>query len=257
MTTTMAESSHPTYPHPTIQEAICEIIFQPGDDHPWSALTPLKFFYAVQDEFPKVESQTASTISIQFGSSETPQPVNVNTGVLRYYHASRPLLLQLSEDRIAINCVGNYPGWEQMRKDIQGAWETLVKVANPEKVIRIGVRYINRIERRSENETLGNWLIPTEYIPKVVLSSFPGFLSQTQVRTDQTNRLSITIGEEIAPSNSLGVFLFDIDRISERKISSDLELLLKEVDRLHEDVWSIFEKAKGVRLEKLLQGELL
>lgn len=40
----MVTEGHPSYPHPTIQEAICEIIFDMPQDKPWSPLLFGEYF---------------------------------------------------------------------------------------------------------------------------------------------------------------------------------------------------------------------
>ena len=93
----MTKSDHPTYPNPTIQEAICEIIFRPQGGT-WNPLSFGQFFDQVKAEFPFIEAAPLPTFSIQIGGtlnrhvSSPPSPQ-----ILRYRHQSRPLLLQLSD----------------------------------------------------------------------------------------------------------------------------------------------------------------
>ncbi len=56
---------------------------------------------------------------------------------------------------------------------------------------------------------------------------------------------------------SIGHFLFDINRGIEKKISAEADSLTTIIRKLHQDVWNIFSKAKGQKLEQLLKGEIL
>ena len=245
------------YQSPTIQEALCEVSFRPQNDHPWTALTPLKFYQTIQSDFPNVEEVPNSVLQIKIGADEAASSaVPKFSTLLRFRHASRPLMLQLSENRIIVNCLGNYQGWVRMREDIQYAWQKISAVSHPSVVTRIGLRYINRIEREFERQTLGEWLTPTEYVPRAALSSLPGFTSQLHVRVDATNRISVILGEPETAKNLLPPFIFDIDRISEEEMSSEGDLLLERIDAMHQEIRNIFFNAKGAKLEKLLRGEL-
>jgi uncharacterized protein (TIGR04255 family) len=253
----MTYGDHPSFPNPTIQEAVCEIIFRPQGGA-WNPLIFGQFFERVKTEFPYIETVPIPLFQVNpLGLAGPVQLPSAQRQMLRYRHVSRPVLLQLTENRIVVICVGNYPGWRQMRSDIESAWENIAAVARPEVIIRTGIRYINRIERRTAAETLGNWLLPTDYIPRMVLDSLPGFILQVQARTDETSRTSVTVGENESESGSLSAFIFDIDRISERQISPDVPALIAEAERLHADAWSVFATAMGPKLRKLLEGELL
>lgn len=254
----MTPDSHPSFPNPTIQEAVCELFFRPQIGA-WNPLIFGQFFDLVKADFPYIETVPVPLVQIQ--SSGPSGPAHLASmplpQIIRYRHASRPLLIQLSENRIVVNCVGNYPGWSQMRSDIESAWEKITTIIQPEAIVRVGIRYINRIERRSGTETLGDWLQPTDYIPQAVLASLPGFILQIQAKTDETSRTSVTVGENESGPGSLAAFILDIDRIAEREIMPDVSSLFQAMDRLHEDVWNVFAAATGPRLRRLLEGELL
>ena len=249
----MPSSGHPSYPNPIIQEAICEIAFRLQDNVLWDPRWSGDFFVAVKEEFPNLQSiPTQPLFSFQIGPSALPpQPINV----FRFGHASRPVLLQLSDNRIVVNVLPKYSGWEQVSNDIQYAWERIINVINPVAITRIGLRYINRIERSAPGETLGKWLVATDYVPQGVLDSLSGaLLSQVQAKLDDNNRIAVVVGELDTPPNANGAFIFDIDRTLEREIAPDAATLLAETSRLHDDVWKSFSSARGERLEKLLKG---
>jgi uncharacterized protein (TIGR04255 family) len=253
----MTSSTHPSYPNPTIQEAICEIHFRLQEGASWNANWYGEFFKRVEKEFPTLQPVAPSAFRIHIGPGrEVPVP-QAAPQVMRYQHTARPLLLQLSEGRIVVNTLPRYAGWAQMSKDIAYAWENTCELINPSNVTRIGLRYINRIERSTADEKLEAWLVPNEYIPSKALASEPGFFVRVQVRLDNSNRINITVADEEPPPESYGGFVIDIDRICEQEISTDSNHLLDEANQLHEDVWEVFRSAKGERLEKLLQGDLL
>src|SRR5579871_4720900 len=186
----MTESAHPTYRNPTIQEALCEITFRPQEG-PGNVLAFSLFFDQVKAEFPVIEAVPVPMFVVQVGpggaqqvpsSRPTPQ-------ILRYRHQSRPVLLQLAENRIIVNMIGSYPGWPEFKTDIEYAWKKIIEVIHPAAIIGIDLRYINRIERSTPDETLGEWLVPTEYVPGAILDSQPGFLSSVLARPNKAHRI--------------------------------------------------------------------
>lgn len=70
---------------------------------------------------------------------------------------------------------------------------------------------------------------------------------------DAENRLIITLGDlQAGTDEQYGAIIFDIDRIAEREVPTEQEVLIQEMDRLHADVWSAFSSTKGKKLEVLL-----
>ncbi len=252
----MSPIGHFSYSNPTVQEAICEIVFALEEGTSWNPLWFGEFFKQVQTEFSSF--QPVSLMGLQIGFGNAPQTnIPLPSQVVRYIHPSRPALLQLSDRSLVITSLAVYPGWDVVSKDIEYALDKLKAVVNPAKVLRIGLRYINRIERSASNETLGAWFVSTDYIPKGILNSLPGFISLVQMRIDKLNRLNVTIGEQEATPSAETAFILDIDRTMEGELPLDTARVLEETVRLHNDIWEVFNSAKTDKLERLLNGELV
>jgi|GEM_PF-1486091 uncharacterized protein (TIGR04255 family) len=259
----MENNKHPQYPNPTIVEAICEIHFHFEDNQKWSPLWIGEYYKLVQEEFGVIEPITLMNLPNQLLISSDGQPIYAPQfiQVTRYRHKNRQGYIQLAEGRISVHAESPYPGWEQMQKDLMFAWKHFVNLSHPLSISRIGMRYINRIERSKPNETLEAWLTPTDYIPKAVLQSLSHGMSSTQRQIDSCNRLRVNLSEQIqlpeqTPSES-SAFIFDIDHIFEGNLQTNEDVVVHELERLHGSVWQTFSDAKGPRLERLLQGELV
>ena len=255
----MQVDAHPQYPNPIIQEAVCQIGFHLKEGTEWNSLWFGKFFDAVKVEFPNLQPFGApDTINISMVGSSRP---NVNqtpaTQVMRYV-SERSTIIQLSDSSVTINVLPKYAGWNQMSEDIRYAWSKVMDVVKPHEISSIGLRYINRFEREKSDETLRDWIVPTDYVPQAILNSLPRrVLSHVQAQIDLDNAIKVVVGEVISETDSLNAFVFDIDRIFKRDSAPDLELVARETLRLHDDIWEVFKNAKGEKLEKLLNGELV
>ncbi|MFN8495728.1 MAG: TIGR04255 family protein [Caldilineaceae bacterium] len=249
----MTNNNHPSYPLPTIQEVVCEIRFRL--DTNWNIALYGEYFKKIEDLFPTFEP-VAVPIFIEITNS-TDAPSLAVPLAMRYRHINRNLLVQLSENRIAVNILPIYPGWNQVMQDIVYIWGKLCEIVTPAEITRIGLRYINGIERGTKNETLSRWLRPNDYIPSTVLKSSSGFAAQILTYLDEQNRLQVRLTDQLSGTDGLGKFLFDIDRIIEKRMGIDLDSLLGNVTHLHQDVWDVFQSAKSEDLERLLKGELI
>jgi uncharacterized protein (TIGR04255 family) len=253
----MIADPHPTYPNPTIQEAICEIQFRLKGEISWNPSWYGDFYKAVEERFPVILPISTPQFRFEISQSASPTPVLMIPQVMRYQAHAGNLLLQVSEGRIVVNVLPDYPGWVHVREYIEYAWNKIRKVVDPRIVTRMTIRYINRIERREPDEKLGVWLVANEFVPSAVLSSQANFISRVEVRLNTQDSMSVTVSDrEVSPEGE-GAFILDIEHTTEHEISVDTELLLQEVTRLHESVWEVFQSTKSARLEQLLQGEIL
>lgn len=251
-----AVTQHPSYPSPTIVEALCEVHFVLSPEKPWRASLPGEFFKVIQDEYPEMEPLQNVGLQFEMGPEGLGQRVLPPRQQVRFRHATRQLLLQLAEDTLTINVLAPYPGWDTMVRDVLQAWQKAAGVLSPSAVTQVGLRYINRIETTSTEDRPGDWIKASDYIAPVVLNSAPGFLSRVEVRLNVQDSIIVTLGDQPSgPSGGHGAIIFDIDRVSQQNLAPQKDGLEQEINRLHEDVWQVFNSAKSDRLELLLKGK--
>lgn len=243
---------HPTYPNPTIVEALCEVHFRPLGG--WRGSLFGEFFKRVQNQYPEMEPVSEIGLQLEHGPNGIAQRILLPRR-MRFKHSERGLELQLGENVLTVNVLAPYPGWERMRRDVSDVWCQASEVLEPVAITRIGLRYINRIPLATHDERLQGWVSPGDHIPPSVLDSGPGVLLKVQTTLDAANRLIVTLTDPASEAGNAdrGIVL-DIDRIVEREVSPATDALEAEMSRLHDDVWEVFASAKGQQLEKLLQG---
>ena len=247
---------HPTYPNPIIQEAVCEIRFSLPDGVEWKPALLGEMFKHIQPDFPDLEPVMQRGVEFQMGTDGAGQLVWPRQQLMRYKHSSRNLMLHLSKDILTVNVLPEYEGWVKMSDDIKYAWSVVYEVINPACVTRIGLRYIDRIERTYPDELPGEWLASSDYVPESILKSLPGFLLRSETRIDPHNRVIVTLGDPGDGSGQSGnAIILDIDCIIEKEIEVDLDAIMSETTQLHDHVWSVFHASMTPRLERRLQGK--
>src|SRR5205807_2020702 len=97
-------NDHPTYPNPTVTEAICDIRFRLPSSREWKPSFAGDLFKRIQNEFPDLE-----VISLETGLGERP--------IARFKHKTRSLFLQFYQNSLTINTLPPYQGWQTMRHD--------------------------------------------------------------------------------------------------------------------------------------------
>jgi uncharacterized protein (TIGR04255 family) len=251
----MSVKDHPTYPNPTIVEALCEIHFQLPEGTEWDSSLFGEVFNQIQSNYPILEPVAGLRLQLPKGQDRKEQRFFPAEQRMRYKHKSQTKLIQLSQDIMTLNELPKYPGWKVMKNDILDAWANVSKVIKPDAISRIGLRYIDKIARTKKNEKPGEWFKASEYIPKSVLESLPEFLSRIETRTSENNKIIITLGEfmsETVPEEG-PPFVFDVDTIVEKEMKTNKKTIEQEIEQLHETVWTIFKASMTPRLEKLMK----
>jgi uncharacterized protein (TIGR04255 family) len=247
-----AVKPHPSYPNPTIAEALCEIHFRRSE--PWQASLVGEFFKQVQGDFPGIEPGLELAWEVAVGRRSFGQRLLPPRQRTRFRHKDRPLLLQLSDDTFTVNALAPYPGWDILRSDVLNYWKRAVAALQPQSITRIGLRYLNRIPREAPDESAGSWLRPGDYLPSGALNGIPGSSSRVEAQLDAQNRLIVSLADIAAEDGEAkNEVLFDLDRIVEKQLAVEPASLETEIERLHGHIWDVFESAKTDRLERLLQ----
>ncbi|MFH1943049.1 MAG: TIGR04255 family protein [bacterium] len=249
--------AHPTYPNPTIQEAVCELRFKLSDGVKWEPTIFSSVFSKVQSDFPSFEPTAQVGFRFKVEQEKIDQEVIPSRQRMRYIDKSGKLLFHLSQDMFTINVLPKYQGWENMNMAILNIMGKLTSVIEMECFNRIGLRYINRIERINKDEIPTEWLSQSDYIPKSVLNSLTGFFHRLEVRKDSTNRFIVTLAETKNPSREhFNDIIFDIDCIIEKNIKAQKDSVLKEINSLHDLAWDIFSSSITDKLKRRLRGEI-
>lgn len=244
-------AEHPTFPNPTIREALCEIHFDLPAGISWEPGLFSRFYRHVEKVFPEMEPAPEPALQLQI----LPGKVDVMPSRSRmlYRHAARGLLLQLSQEILTINVLPKYEGWRQMEADILQAWQWAQATFGLALVKRIGLRYINFIPLADENERPIAWLAPNDYVSKAVLMSESGYLSRMEAHPEALRKVLVTVGEAIEESKRR--IVLDIDCIAESNGNTALPLEQTLIS-LHDDViWDVFSQFLTPRYRSLLGGE--
>lgn len=178
---------HPTYPNPTITEAVCDIYFRLPQGKEWKSSLPGELFKHIQNEYPEMEQVVGMGLQLERGLLGTGTKFAPRRQKVRFKHRTCPLVLQLAEDSLSINTLPPYQGWKVMRNDALATWQQVADILQPEVITRIGVRYINQIEKETEQDRPGTWLVANDYISNGILRSEPGFLLRVETHLDTEN----------------------------------------------------------------------
>lgn len=248
-----------TYPHSTIAEALCEIHFD--SDVPQKPITDVvikKLKGELSLDYPSVTEQQIKQLqaSITDLGISVDESKNSSTRVI-FKHKDRNHILQFLPNVLTINEVNHYPGWDNFLGDIFRGWRALNSGFTTLYPKRIGLRYINLVPRKNNQEHLSAWLKPSKYYPEAILNSSKDFLARNEFKINENIRLIVTLSEPIQ-DKARGNFIFDIDVISLfNKDNVNLQEIEDKLITMHNLAWEVFSSSLTQKYTNLLNGELL
>ena len=232
------------YKNPPLIEALCEFRFQKMGMVPNIVLGRL--YEQIESEFPTVE--THKGIGVQ-ADDEKPSPSIVLEERTRFINKDKTRLIQVGEGFLVVNQLQPYRDYQSFRAFVREIVDIYYKVAKPEGVQSIGLRYINQIDM-DQFQPLSD-IFNIGFTMPSAFRRFPDpFLLQTEfVCSGNRDKLIVILATAQSSNNSKKSIMlnFDYRLIKPDKINGNL---LEWMDEAHDEIEDAFhacltEKALG------------
>lgn len=143
-------------------------------------------------------------------------------------------LIQARMNAYGFSRLNPYQSWKSFRREAAELWDHFKKIARPERITRIGLRYINRIEIPLPIDDFGDYVLTKLDIAPGLPSAVSAMAIHAVVR-DSTSGAGVIINEAIDQSTTSSTHLpliFDIDAFKEVDLDPDSVELWKDVGTL-------------------------
>lgn len=161
--------------------------------------------------------------------------------------------LQVRIDGFTLNILKPYQNWDNHFDVFMKYWNEYSNQFNPNKILRIATRFINRIDLPLPLASFQEYIQNTPPIPACLPQTFSNFFMQIQVPTiDQYRNVIITETIEPVTSQTLP-FILDIDVFQELNIENSHESLYKNFSELRKIKNEIFENCITDKTRDLLR----
>jgi uncharacterized protein (TIGR04255 family) len=134
----------------------------------------------LKDKFPKAQDIRYVASHLQFGSDEELKN-DVSTGLIgvRLDDQEGRWVVQAKSDGLAISRLPPYESWEGLVATLRALWPLYVEIFEPSAVLRLGVRYINRVPLPdAENIDLDSLLTAGPKIPLTLPQTLTQFVTR-------------------------------------------------------------------------------
>lgn len=240
----MATKKHPHYPNPSIIEAIIEV-------HLDSSLTN-ENLDAILKKFEKsfeCKKDNIFMYSAAFGEKGL-SIVHENTGQVRLQiRKSSQVLAQVFSNRFSVHWIGKYQGWKLFESEFLEIWDRFQKIYPKIQSKKFGLRFINRLDKKTIDQPLKIWFKSSSNYPTNLLNSksdyfYRGKWTSTDNEIAGHRHVMITIAESELINKDFRPVMYDIDVIHtcEKNVKSNKQMI-SVISSLHETVWAIFSSS--------------
>jgi len=228
-------SDYPVFLNAPITEAILDIRVQlpEGID-----LDKLKTFHEpIKERFPQKQERIFMQAGFKFspeGSASLP-PSSKPDGYL-FRSTTENKVVQARLDGFAFNKLKPYEKWELFRNEAHALWDSYFKIAKPIKVIRIALRYINRIELPLPIKDFKEYILTTPEIAPKLPQGLAHFFMQLVIPNHEigaTATITQTIENPLPAATHKFPYIFDIDVWKETLYEGN-----------NKEMWDEFEKLR-------------
>jgi uncharacterized protein (TIGR04255 family) len=230
------------YKNPPILEALCEFQFEPSQ--PWDMTIPGLFYREVESEFPKRRQFNPLQVSFQAEvQGRSIQNVASNVDRMHFVREDERALIQVGPDLVAVNHFKPYTNWENFKQMIERSLEVYSRVANPEAINRIGLRYINRLEFPAQSAVeIERFLLAVPTVPSEVPQVFTSWAQRVEIPFLDASGLLVLQSRSMLDEDQEGIaFLLDLDFVTQQSEAVKLDSAMAWVEGAHNEIEEAFE----------------
>lgn len=133
------------YNDPPVIEAVCEFRFSPDDE--WDNTIPGRLYSKLEEHFPEKRSGKHVDVDVNFSpGEEIIQPSFRARDRTVFRNEDETRVVQLLPNLLTVHRLAPYPTWDEYRPMVLEVLHSYMEVAEPTRLHRASVRYLNHIE---------------------------------------------------------------------------------------------------------------
>lgn len=226
-------TKYETFPNAPITEAILEIMVDLPKEFPVENL--LKFPKPIKIRFQKLITKRYFQAKFNFRGDVTVLPDEQKVLGYELHSDEEKKVLQSRLDGFAFSKLGSYYGWDSFHSEARELWEYYALVTQPSKIVRISLRYVNRIELPRHMEKFDEYIRTNPQIAPDLPQGVSNFFMRLEIPEQSIHGVAVMILTLEVPVDSEKLpLIFDIDVMNQSQY--DLEN--------KEQIWIEFEKLR-------------
>lgn len=212
------------FPNAPIVEAIIDIRTVLPSDTDTTKLA--QFGEILKDHYKHREEQKYLKSNVRLHEKNKEPEIRTESGIKGFLFRSeeQQKVLQVQIDGFSFSKLKPYETWDLFFEEGKELWNHYVEIANPSKVVRIALRYINRIVVPADFSDFNEYLLTNPKIAENLPQSVANFFMRlTMVRPEIEAIAILTQTMEDLTGNKLPLIL-DIDVVKKKEFKADDEI---------------------------------
>lgn len=239
------------YKNPPIQEAVCELHFEPplkGFDR--EEYSPFKELWRKEYPGQRIVKEQQFHFNVLPDAIEQKKTDLGSRLICSSSDGCR--LVQLSGKFLAVNQLPPYPGWEEsFRDDILKRCKEFCQASGVVSFTRIGLRYINKIQIPIQGFVWEDWFQFSLPVVRADSERIDSFQMMFRNSTAIGQYYSTTIAGNPADDMKSFRVLLDLDAVTESTAGVSLKKISRALEVVHRPHNEVFEKYLTDRLRQL------
>ncbi len=243
------------YLKPPVIEALCEIYFAGSS---WDDTVPGAFYERVKCDFPQKRQRTIQEAQITLGPEQAAAGVRQLPPWMQFVSDEKHRMIQLAQDLLVVSQLAPYPHFEEWEPDVYRALCIYRELAQPKNVVRLGLRYINRVLIPGKQIRMEDYFTIYPNLPERLGDMHGSFLVRVEVpKSGQDHTVLITFGTAPPPppQDAGQAFMLDLYDILMTNTPVDEEVIKREIRRAHDNIVVAFEDSVTETLRALFEPE--
>lgn len=233
----MAKQRH--YPNAPITEAIIDLMVELPSGVTVADLEKVQT--GQEDAYPTKVNRNLVTGHMQFGKQISATASSEHLGYL-FKSADEKQIFQARIDGFTMSRLAPYERWETFRDEARRLWNAYREVVKPDRVVRVAVRYINRIDIPLPLRDFGDYLRSVPEVSPDLPQALTSYFMRLEIPLEDINSFCLLNEAIVKPATPEVVsVVLDIDVFRTTDLPRDDASLWEFVEELRHRKNSIFE----------------
>ena len=232
-------------------EVVCEFRFAEGSD--WDLTMPGRLYERLREDFPETQSHSSLHFKVDADEQRVAQ---VSEERARFVRRDGTALVQVAQHLLAVNHLRPYPGWADYRRLVGDTLSVYRKVAAPDALERLGLRYINRIAVPFDEQdfTLNDYIKAVPQVPEAIPRRLYRHFMRLEVAFDTPPGILLLQSGSMPPDEDGQIpLVLDIEFATKEGEAPALDACAEWLDGAHEQVSRAFEACLGEKSRPLFE----
>lgn len=240
-----------SYKNPPVIEALCEFFFEGGK---WDTTIPGLFYEKAKKEYPQKRVITHTELKVDLSSAgEAIQTRRVPEARTQFIRPDGSALVQIAHNLLVFNQLKPYPKFEAWKPKALEAFSVYKELCQPEKISKIGIRYINQILIPYGTFPMEDYFLLYPKLPVTISEVHERFSMSLEIPIQENHLTIVTFGTASPEEPGCHKLVLDIYDVIQSPIPFDKAEYL--IIQSHDNIEKTFENSITAKLRDLF-GEV-